>query len=128
MSGCFSISGRRNLIATRCSSLRCIAATTTPIPPAPSTRSTLYLSLMRLPSVTGALIALGVCTGRLGSPTPAHLRGGEPRARLVRNSRGDSRGEESVAGDPTPRKEGASQGEWPHSDESVRLPERKFGP
>ena len=38
-----STSGSRNLIATGWSSCRCVAATTTPMPPWPSTRSTRYL-------------------------------------------------------------------------------------
>ncbi len=46
-------SGRRNLSATRWSSCSWTAATTTPMPPWPSTRSTRYLPATRSPTPTG---------------------------------------------------------------------------
>ena len=49
-----SASGRRNLSATFSSSWRWCAATTTPMPPTPSTRSTRYLPARTSPSRTPA--------------------------------------------------------------------------
>src|SRR6202142_2475910 len=53
-SGLESISGKRNLMATLSSSPMSCAATTTPIPPAPRTRSTRYLPSRICPSNTPA--------------------------------------------------------------------------
>ena len=47
-----SASGSRNLIATASSSTRWCAATTTPMPPCPSTRSMRYFPARSCPSVT----------------------------------------------------------------------------
>jgi hypothetical protein len=51
--GCSIAWGSKNLSATRCSSSVCIAETTTPMPPRPSTRSTRYLPAMSSPMATG---------------------------------------------------------------------------
>src|ERR1019366_4175357 len=56
-SGLESASGRRNLRATRSSSSTCRAATTTPMPPCPSSRSTRYFPARTSPSRTGAFMA-----------------------------------------------------------------------
>ncbi len=50
---------RKNLIATRCASPRCVASMTTPIPPCPMTRSTRYFPPSTAP-IAGSAIGDGV--------------------------------------------------------------------
>ena len=61
--GSFASSGSRNLIATRSSSWRCVAARTMPMPPRPSTRSMRYLSA-RTSLAAGIRSALAMTSGK----------------------------------------------------------------